>query len=83
MATIIKTSTFKGRWSNGAATSITHHLDKSRIGLRIVVMLWDGGSTDVRLIKGDGRSKTFEVLREAVIARDAADATVAEFAAQA
>jgi hypothetical protein len=62
----IKTSTFKSTWMGRAATMTTHHLDSSRIGLRVVEMQWADrpGVVEVELMKGDGRTPKFRVLAQ-------------------
>lgn len=83
MATILKTTIFKGTWLGRSGISTTHHLDSQRTGLRIVVLEVKGDPIKVDLVNGDGRYSDggFQRLKSATVTSDAVEATVAEFAA--
>lgn len=62
MTTIVKTSKpFRGMWNGVPATQTTHHLDSSKLGLRIDVMEF-ANHANIRLIRGDGRRADFRVI---------------------
>lgn len=50
-------------WLGRAGLETTHHFDSKPYGLRMSVIEWqDDGTTQYRLIKGDGRSRDFQEL---------------------
>lgn len=64
MAQIIKTRkqrpvTYREQFGDVPAYWTTHHLDKSKVGLRIAILRVEGFPVSVRLIKGDGRGPKF------------------------
>ena len=64
MATILKSTTVKSTWLLEPAKQTTHLLERSELGLRIVEFRNDSAKdcVEVRLIRGDGRTKDFEEL---------------------
>lgn len=83
MASILRTTTFKGTWLGKPGVSTTYHFDKKRDGLRVSVLALEGETVKVELIDGDGRFSDgrFKSIRSAVVEPAAVEATVAEFAA--
>lgn len=62
MKTIVKTTTKRATWMGGPGTLNVAHLDKSRHGLQITALHFDGhAQTKLELIKGDGRTIDFKV----------------------
>lgn len=77
---IVKTRTVKNTWNGRPGTLIEHHLDKSRLGLRISVFYFnDSNDVDVKLIKGDGRLPSFETRAHLRVTRPEIDEAVAHF----
>ena len=78
---ILKTKTYKRTWNGRAGTLTEHHLDKSPLGLRISVMVFeDSNSVDVKLVKGDGRTPKFETRAHLTVTRPEIDEAVAHLA---
>lgn len=60
----LKTKSFKGTWLGSKAVATEYLLEKAALGLRVVEMCWEDGTTTVKLIKGDGRKANFQVFAE-------------------
>lgn len=75
---IVKTTTFVGKWMDRPGISKTHHLDAKRTGLRIVTHKWaDSDDVEVRLIKGEGAAVT--VFASMTVPSRIEDAVVVDF----
>lgn len=78
---ILKTRTVNNTWNGRPGTLIEHHLDSSRLGLRISVFYFnDSNDVDVKLVKGDGRTPKFQTRAHLVVTRPEIDEAVAHLA---
>lgn len=70
MSVIKKTKTFEGTWCERKGTAITFHFDSRNMGKRVVAYVWADapGETELRAIKGDGRTLDFRVYEKKTVA---------------
>lgn len=75
---IVKTRTAKNTWNGRPGKLVEHHLDRSRLGLRISVFQFDDShDVDIKLVKGDGRLPSFQTRAHLTVAVGEVDAAVA------
>lgn len=75
MHTFTFTSTWQGR--RGTATTYQSVARRSYLGIRVIAQVWDDepGTAELRLIRGDGRTPNFRLIRTDSVATENAAAT--------
>lgn len=51
----VKHHKFTGTWLGRKGTQHTYHFNKSTLGPRVIVQVWDSGEAEIHAIKGDAR----------------------------